>query len=593
MKWALMTIVRYGWFGLLVLLAFGYLAAGLSDRSKTSQLDSVANTNFSAAASEDKNRAAGELDPAPTEPARSKSGRFNQATRVDTASAEHDSLYESMAAIESSLEAGWDEAGVERADDADWLTICRRMSLALVGSGLSLEEIRRLEALPESEREHAHLESLLVDSRFHQYWAERWARFYVGADQGPFLVYRRRRFRTWLSDQFMQNTRYDQIVRRLVTAEGLWTDRPEVNFLTVTFDSNDGQPDPVRLAARTSRAFLGLRIDCLQCHNDFLGNVSLGSADSPREGMQSDFHQLAAFFTSAKTNGLQGVQENKANYRYQYLDADDEVEVNPSVPYQPELLPADGSPRHRLAAWITHPENRQAARSTVSHVWALLFGRSATDAVDNLPLDEEAPAVIEALTDEFIAHQFDLRDLIRMIVRSSAFRVSSRAAFEVTDAHEDAGAVFPLTRLRPEQMAACIIQSSRIKKIDRDSSLLVQLDKFGSTNDFVRRYGDQGEDEFTNDSVTISQRLVMLNGEMLRKAIGDNPVLNATNHIARFAKTDAQAIETTYLAVLNRRPTPVEQEHFVARLNESENRHAGIEDLYWVLLNTTELAWNH
>ena len=95
------------------------------------------------------------------------------------------------------------------------------------------------------------------------------------------------------------NRGYDQIVRDLITAEGLWTDRPEVNFLTVTFDSNDGNPDPIRLAARTSRAFLGLRIDCLQCHNDFLGNVNLGDSDSIREGMQSDFHQLAAFYTAA------------------------------------------------------------------------------------------------------------------------------------------------------------------------------------------------------------------------------------------------------------------------------------------------------
>ncbi len=65
------------------------------------------------------------------------------------------------------------------------------------------------------------------------------------------------------------------------------------------------------MAARTSRAFLGLRIDCLQCHNDFLGNVNLGDVDEPREGMQTDFHQLAAFFTSAKTNGLQGVRSGE------------------------------------------------------------------------------------------------------------------------------------------------------------------------------------------------------------------------------------------------------------------------------------------
>ncbi|TWU22141.1 hypothetical protein Pla52o_31890 [Novipirellula galeiformis] len=575
MKSAFMTIVRYGWFGLLVLLAFGYLAAGFSDRKGLRKETSRTPAEQTASAKQTVGSSANANHTPPV-------ALPGSATTLGP-----------LTAIEASLAQGWEEAGVERTEIADWLTVCRRMSLALVGNGLALQEIRRLESLPEGKREQSHLESLLRDPRFHQYWAERWARFYVGADEGPFLVYRRRRFRMWLTDQLAANTRYDVLVRKLVAAEGLWTDQPQVNFLTVTFDSNDGQPDPVRLAARASRAFLGLRIDCLQCHDDFLGNVSLGSADSPRAGLQSDFHQLAAFFSSAKTNGLQGVQERKADYRYQYLGADAEVEVTPSVPYQPELLPPKGSSRNRLAVWMTHPENRQAARSAVSHIWALLFGRSATDAIDNLPLDEPAPAVIEALTDEFIASGFNVRDLIRMIVYSSAFRVSSRAEFEITAAHEDSGAVFPLTRLRPEQVAACIIQSGRIKKIDRDSSLLLQLDKFGSTNDFVRRYGDVGEDEFSSDSVTISQRLIMLNGSMLRKSIGDNPVLNSTNHINRFAKSDVQAVQTTYLTVLNRYPSATEEAHFVKRLSESENRRSGVEDLFWVLLNSTELAWNH
>lgn len=329
------ALVRWSWFGLLVLLAFGYLVAGLSNPGRN---------QIRAAASD--------------------STEANE-TSVSTSAASLD------AAIQR-LDEHWSESlqqqGLEPAKRADWLTVCRRTSLALVGNGLSLEEIRQLEQFPESEREARHLQNLLNDPRFHHYWAERWTRYLVGTDGGQFVVYRRRRFRIWLSEVLAANQPYDQMVRDLITAEGLWTDKPQVNFLTATFDSNDGKADPVRLAARTSRAFLGLRIDCLQCHNDFLGNVNLGDVDEPREGLQSDFHQLAAFYTSAKTNGLQGVKNGDVDYNYKYLNAEEEIAVTPAVPYQPELLPEEGDPRQRLASWVTHPDNQQAARSDKSRL---------------------------------------------------------------------------------------------------------------------------------------------------------------------------------------------------------------------------------
>ncbi len=418
------------------------------------------------------------------------------------------------------------EQGLQSAERADWLTVCRRMSLALVGNGLSLEEIRQLEQLPESQRRQTHLQNLLNDPRFHHYWAERWTRYLVGTDGGQFIVYRRRRFRIWLAEVFAANRPYDQMVRDLITAEGLWTDKPQVNFLTATFDSNDGKADPVRLAARTSRAFLGLRIDCLQCHNDFLGNVNLGDVDQPREGLQSDFHQLAAFYTSAKTNGLQGVKSGDVEYDYKYLNAEEEVSVEPAVPYLPELLPDEGDPRQRLASWVTHPDNRQAARAAVSHVWALMFGKPLGKSVDNLPLDEEIHPMLSTLADDFVETGFDLRRLISVIAGSSAFQVDSRADFDVTEQHEQAYAVFPLVRLRPEQVAGSVIQAARIKKTDRESSLFLQLQTLTGTNDFVKQYGDIGEDEFTTDSVTITQRLLMMNGNMIREIVNSNPVLN-------------------------------------------------------------------
>jgi len=507
---------------------------------------------------------------------------------------------------------------LDPAPDADWLTVCRRLSLAMVGSGLSLEEIRELQAIAEEQRIERHRQNLLNDSRFHDYWGERFTRFLVGADDGPFLVYRRRRFRTWLSERIADNLRYDELARQLVTAEGLFTDRPEVNFYTVTFDSGAGKPDPVRMAARVSRAFLGVRIDCLQCHNDFLGNVSMGdpvwmtdfrgasaaetsaapsSSTEFREGQQQDFHQLAAFFTAADTEGLQGLRDKPADYQYQYLNDDEEQNVQPSVPFRADLLPEEKygkDSRRRLAEWLTHRENTQFARAAVTRVWTLLFGRppGESDGVDDLPLDQEPTPMVATLSRAFIESGYDLRELIRLITDSPAFRVDSRADFEITALHEQAMAAFPIVRLRAEQVAGALTQAGRVKTVDRDSSFILQLQRFGETNDFLKRYGDLGEDEFKNEAVTITQRLVMLNGKLTKEVANYNPVLNTSAHVGMFATDDREAVETLYLSNLNRFPTSAEVDHFAKRIAEGKREHA-IEDVVWVLVNSSEFAWNH
>jgi len=522
-----------------------------------------------------------------------------------------------------------DAQSLTAAPPADWLTVNRRLSLALVGSGLSLEEIRDLERFPEPERIDRYRESLLTDPRFHDYWSERFTRFYVGADEGPFIVYRRRRFRTWLSDQFAENVRYDALVRRLITAEGIWTDRPEVNFYTVTFDSGDGQPDPIRMAARTCRAFLGIRIDCLQCHDDFLGNVSLGDPDwmggndDFRDGTQQDFHSLAAFFTAASNQGLQGIRNQRPNYQYQYLDETEEQSVAPDVPFLRGLLPSEPEEveleenteldntklenesnepwinhRRRLADWLTHRENVQFSRAFVTRVWTLMFGTAPTAAVDDLPLNETPRPIIMTLSSAFIESDYDIRELIRMITDTPAFRVDSQSPtgegeFEITARHELAMAAFPIVRLRAEQVAGAAIQAGRVKTLNRESSLLLQLQQFGDRNEFLRRYGDLGEDEFENESVTITQRLVMLNGELTSDMSSWNPILNTSSHVGMFATDDVSVVESLYLANLNRYPTDVERDHFVERLGSADSRENAIVDMVWVLLNSSEFAWNH
>ncbi|MBI1371658.1 MAG: DUF1549 domain-containing protein [Phycisphaera sp.] len=474
---------------------------------------------------------------------------------------------------------------VERADD---LTIARRLSLGLTGTIPSIEEIRVFEQVPAEQRVQWWVAHLLEDRRYSDYVAERLARAYVGVEGGPFLVYRRRRFVTWLSDQVQQNVSYDQLTRELIAGDGLWTNNPAVNFVTVTIDQNNKErgPDEVKLAARVSRAFLGVRIDCVQCHNDKLGD----------RWKQSDFHHLAAFFAGTDMTAT-GVRDKERDYEFKYLHHDTEEKVPPVVPFAQELLPEQGTARQRLAAWVTNKDNGAFARATVNRVWALMFGRPLVDPIDEIPLEPPYPPGMQTLADDFVAHGYDLRRLMRLIAATRVYQLDSRApeGVEITKKHENCWAAFPMSRLRPEQVAGAVLQSASLKTIDAESHIIMKIARFAQENGFVQRYGDTGEDEFVDRGGTIPQRLLMMNGNMVKDRTKENLVMNAATRIAVLAPDDATAIETAYLAVLSRRPTDAEREHFVTRLKDTKgpSRNRALEDLYWVLINSTEFSWDH
>ena len=507
-----------------------------------------------------------------------------------------DGLITVIAKINQEFRDHWRDKGLTPAQCADDLTIARRLSLALTGTIPSLEEIRELEKVQPADRVAWWLAHLLEDRRYADYVAERLARAYVGTENGPFIVYRRRRFVTWLADHLEKNARYDAIVRELIADTGLWNAEPAVNFLTVTARQQEGnRPDEVRLAARTTRAFLGMRIDCLQCHDDRLGTVTLGGASDPRSGKQADFHQLAAFFGQART-GLTGIQDDpKRYYQTKYLQAEKEEIVSPKVPYGQEIFDGRGTRRQQLARWVTNPSNKPFARATVNRLWAILFGRALLEPVDSIPLFGSYPPGLETLADDFVAHGYDIKRLIASIAATDVYRLDSQADVEITAAHEQEWAAFPVTRLRPEQMAGSVIQASSLTTINADAHVFRQLGKFLQTNQFVERYGDLGEDEFIDRGGTIPQRLLMMNGELIKERTDQNPIQNAATRIAMVTPNNDQAVETAYLVTLTRRPSPEELAHFTKRLadREERNRAGAMEDLYWVLLNSTEFSWNH
>lgn len=480
-----------------------------------------------------------------------------------------------------------------RAERADDLSIARRLSLALAGTIPSLEEIRWFETLPAEQRLNDWLGALLTDRRHHDYLAERLARAYVGVQDGPFIVYRRRRFVAWLADQLAENRSYDKIVENLIAESGLWTDRPATNFITVTVKPDEKKgPDPNALAARVSRAFLGVRIDCAECH------------DHPFERWkQADFQGLAAFFGQTE-QGFTGIHDRQGEYKIENRVTGEMETIEPRVPFASELLPPTGSLRNRLAAWTTHPDNQAFGRAIANRIWGLMFGRPLVEPIDDVHADAELPPALDVLADDFVAHGYDLRRLIQIIALTDAFTRASR----VDSVDEDSWAaselaasaaywdVFPITRLRPEQVIGGLLQSGSLTTIDYESHILVRFARATGQNDFIQRYGDDGDNEFSPQGGTIPQRLLMMNGKQVTEKTSDSIVNNAATQIAVLAASDERAIETAYLAVLTRRPTLDEARYFSQKLADSSdgrNRRQKVEDLVWTLLNSTEFSWNH
>ena len=485
--------------------------------------------------------------------------------------------------VNATFRADWAARGLTPAPPAADLAVARRLSLGLTGTVPSLEEVRQFEAAPERDRVDGWVNHLLRDRRFADYFADRLVRVYVGTEEGLLILYRKRRFAAWISDRLHANKPYDETVRMMIAGRGLNTDNPAVNFIAAAYVDEKKGPDAEKLAVRVSRAFLGLRLDCAQCHDHFL----------EPEWKQSHFQGLAAFFGQTQQI-VTHVSDGTGEYRFEDRVTGDEVLAVPAVPFLPELMPETGTHRERLAGWVTHRNNVHFARAMVGRVWALLFNKPLLGRVEIQSFSEPIPPALDVLAADFVDHGYDVHRLVRLIAATEVFRLDSAAPFEVTTEHESAWAVFPLTRLRPDQVIGTVIQAASVHTLDRQSHVVLRLASYFQEQDFVERYGDPGDDEFDNSDGTVPQRLLLMNGNLVNEKTKPD-LLHAAGRIAKMAPDDAAAVDAAYLCVLTRRPTEAERDHFIGRLagSRGNERDRRMSDLFWALVNSSEVSWNH
>jgi len=497
-----------------------------------------------------------------------------------------------VAQLNQYFQQRWQQAGLQPAAQADELTVFRRVSLALFGCVPALAEIKAFEQDQQPNRLDRWIVRMLQDDRFGRYFADRLARSLTGVEQGPLFIFRRDRLRDWLAEQLLADASWGRMTRDLIAAEGLWTDQPAANFITIARLENE-ELDEVKLAGRTARMFLGQRIDCAQCH------------DHPFDPQwkQRHFEGLAAWYCQA-TVSLAGVTDfdrdkNQQPVVYKVAEPGKDQQsgrtVDPAVPFNEDWLPATGSLRSRLATWVTHPDNRRFERAIANRIWGLMVGRPLLDPVDDLPHPEDSapPDALDLLGAEFRRRGEKLSVLIRLIALSQPWQLSSESPeqdLQLLRQQQDHWAVFPLVRLRPEQVIGSLFQAGRVRMVDQNSHPLIRFQKMTSENDFIQEYGDAGEDELNAQSGSITQSLLKMNGRFTADSLKVD-LLSGPAEVLQLSPDDATIIENSFLMCLTRRPSAEEQQYFLEQLKD--NRNQAVEDLFWALFNSPEFSWNH
>jgi hypothetical protein len=388
----------------------------------------------------------------------------------------------------------------------------------------------------------------------------------------------------WLRTRFAKNLRYDNLVGELLLAIGGDELGPALYF-----QANDLAPE--KLAASSAELFLGVKLECAQCH------------DHPHaDWSQRDFWGLAAFFARVKAADDRPMMMRTS---YRLIDAD---KGDVRLPESDEIVPpkyprgeaatdeARRSRRTQLALWMTSRDNQYFSRAAVNWAWTHMFGCGLVDSLDNI--DPAQPSTQTQLLDElaayFVDSGFDLRNLWRTLAGTRAYQLSSR--------HEHAESVPPqlfarmlAKSLTPEQLYdSFLVLAPRAEARDPAYGSAGMLDEDPARADFVRRMRPPPGNIAEYRAGTL-QALMLMNG----LATGDitahdrSSLLGALD--APFMAGDEQ-VESLFLAALARLPDSDEREASTQALSKcetAEDRNRALADLLWALVNSTEFAFNH
>ena len=478
----------------------------------------------------------------------------------------------------------------------------RRATVDTVGRLPTPEERLAFLAADSETRRDDLIERLLTGNDFVAYWTYRWCDMLLinGTRLRPVAV---KSYYQWVEKAVRENQPWDQMVREILTATGKSDQNGATNFYAL-------HQTPEDMTENACQAFMGLSIGCAKCHNH------------PLEKWTNDqYYAMANLFSRVRAKGWGGDGRNGDGVRTLYVASTGElVQPNLGRPQQPAPLDSQplkfDDPRDRrlaLADWMTSPSNPYFSRAIANRIWANFFGRGLVEQVDDLRLSN--PASNEALLDAAAGHvvdaDFNLKELMRTILRSQTYQRSSLPLAENRNEFKYLSRYYP-RRLMAEVMLDGIdqvLQTTTVfnevafpgadkqkTEFYKQGTRAIELYDASVNSYFLKTFG-RNPREITCEcersaEPSLVQVLHLSNGETLNPKLADQK-----NRIAKLIdenESDSAIIQTLFVAALTREASELELEKLLKIRSEyGEDRGTALQDIAWSILTSTEFTFNH
>jgi len=459
----------------------------------------------------------------------------------------------------------------------------RRVYLDLVGSLPSIGETTAFLDDTSADKRSRLIDELLERPEYARFWAFRWGDL-LKLNAKKITDVGMHKYYDWLVRSIEDNMPFDQFCRDLLTAEGSTYAHPPANY----FRASPGMNDCVET---TAQLFMGVRIQCAKCHNHPFERWT-----------QDDYYGMAAFF-----NRIQQKESKRGGELVVWTHRDGEVKHPRTGQQMKPRLPREGSVDNSLeqkrqqlfADWLTSKDNPFLAKVAVNRIWSNVMGRGIVEPVDdfrdsNPPTN---PQLLEALATDFRDNGFDQKHILRTILNSRTYQLSSRT----NPLNKDDDKLFSHARVRmlgAEQLLDAICHVTEVPESFPNlpqGTKATQLPGPTPDHEFLKVFGQPQRDtacacERSNES-NLSQALQLFNGELIHAKLKNES--NRFRKLIAAETSNEDIVKQLYLAALCRTPEDAEMTSAVEYLSKKEDRVAAFEDVCWALMNTNEFLFQH
>jgi hypothetical protein len=511
-----------------------------------------------------------------------------------------------LAFVNDELRTGWDTEQVKpspRAEETEWL---RRAHLDIVGRIPAPGVVERFLKDNQPGKHARMIDTLLDDPQYVRHWTTVWTNLLIGRSTSHDA--QRTGLQKFLREGFAHNRAWKDLVFDLVSAEGTPEENGATGFLLAHLNN-----EAVPATAITARVFLGTQVQCTQCHNH-----------PANDSRQNEFWEFNSFFQQTALvekdvkDPLSGKTVRRAALVNREVGGPNFYETRQALmraafpKFGGEQI--DPSPqvnrRRELARLMVEDDGQQLARSFVNRTWEHFFGAAFTRPVDDMgPHNPPShPALLDRLTTEFVQSGYDVKQLVRWICQSDAYRLSSRFSDSNAVDDPDVGNTPLFSRvyvksMTAEQLYDSLIVATKADELPRALSHDMDRQRDQWIQQFILDYATEENDEASTFDGTIPQALLVMNGELVSAAVSSTPG-TLLHEVVQDRGSENDKIRRLSLAALSRYPTAKEMAALkkalherVSRAPRSQSRDVlvaeGFQDVFWAFLNSNEFVLVH